>query len=329
MGVRAFEGKTVLVTGAGGSIGSYLCKIIASQNARELRLLSLTEGALYNVERDLRREYAKYRSTELTPILGSVCDPALLSDVMPGVDIVIHAAAHKHLPICERNPHAAVLNNVGGTWQLMLAAARQGVGQFCLISTDKAVNPSSIMGATKRVAELLVRDLGPKFSPSRTSFFAVRFGNVMDSAGSVLPLWREQMEAGGPITLTDERCERYFMTIPQACGLICEVIGMQPQAGTFVLDMGKPVRLVDLARDLIARAKREIKIELIGLRAGEKLTEELNYGGILEATTDPKVFKVCEPLPDAPMHLADLESLLGAARYRRDGIVTKLWGLVA
>lgn len=330
MGERAFNGRTVLVTGAGGSIGSYLCKIIASHDARELRLVSLTEGALYNVERELRREYGKYRSTKITPILGSVCDEVLMSQVLRGVDVVIHAAAHKHVPICEANPHAAIANNVGGTWSLMKAAAMARVGQFCLISSDKAVKPASIMGATKRVAELLVRDVPVKYGWVHTRFYTVRFGNVVDSAGSVMPLWREQIEAGGPITLTDERCERYFMTIPQACGLICEVIAMDPsENGTFVLDMGKPVRLIDLALQLISRANRKITIDIIGLRPGEKLTEELNYGGVLESTADPKIFRVREPSPDVRLKLAAVDELLEDARQRREGVTTKLWALVA
>lgn len=300
-----FKGRTVLVTGAGGSIGSQLCRQIMSDDAAKLVLVSLTEAGLYNIERQLRKEFGKYRDTLLVPVLGSVGDTGLMREALIDVDVVIHAAAHKHVPICEANPLAAIENNVHATYQLMMVAADAGVEQFCLISSDKAVNPASIMGATKRLAELLVTDIAEQFT--ETKFFVVRFGNVMDSAGSVLPLWREQIAAGGPLTLTDKRCERYFMSINQAVSLVCEVVAMQPAGGTFVLEMGQPKKLIEIARELIARAKREIDIDFIGLRPGEKLTEELHYGGELMQTAVPGVSCVQEPArPPLDMDAVDL-----------------------
>jgi FlaA1/EpsC-like NDP-sugar epimerase len=281
------KGKNVLVTGAGGSIGSQLCEQILAEGASSLSLVSLTESGLYNIERKLR---ALNSDTKLLPILGSVCDRGLMDDVCAGVDIIIHAAAHKHVPICEANPLAAIENNVRGTLTIATAAEQADVSQFVLISTDKAVRPVSVMGATKRVAEMIV---AAKSTSTQTIFTAVRFGNVLDSAGSVLPLWREQIANGGPITLTDPRCERYFMSIPQACQLVLGALHMR-QAGTFVLDMGEPRRLVDMAQQLIVASGMRCDIQCIGLRPGEKLTEELHFGGELVATSNPKIFSIDE-----------------------------------
>jgi FlaA1/EpsC-like NDP-sugar epimerase len=310
--MEVFKGKHVLVTGAGGSIGSRLCERVMSDNARKLTLLSLTESGLYNVERSLRRQYTKYRDTELVPVLGSVCDEGLLAEILTGVDVVIHTAAHKHVPICELNPLAAIENNVGGTWNLMCAAAYRGVGSMCLVSTDKAVKPVSVMGRTKRVCELLMRDCAP---PGSTKFFTVRFGNVLDSAGSVLPLWREQIAAGGPITITDYRCERYFMSIDDAVSLIAAAFWLNPWGGTFVLDMGKPRRLIDMAKELCRHAADQVEILCIGLRPGEKITEELHYGAPLSPTAAKGVFAVVEKVL-APLQRPAVAELLGVARRR-------------
>lgn len=312
-----FAGRHVLVTGAGGSIGSELCRQIVSDNAASLKLLSLTEAGLYNIDRTLRRDFRKYRETKIVPILGSVRDRRLLAEVLPGVDLVIHAAAHKHVPICEANPLAAIENNVGGTWNLAAAAAAAGVAEFCLISTDKAVKPISVMGMTKRLAELILRDV-PVTLPltaRATRFFTVRFGNVLDSAGSVLPLWREQIAAGGPVTITDYRCERYFMTVGDAVHLIGTVVGLHPTGGTFVLDMGPPRRLIDMAKELCRRAAYAPEILTIGLRPGEKLTEELHYGGELVSTSAPGVFIVEEPT-HAPLDFSRVMDLLEAVAVR-------------
>ena len=278
-------GKYV-VTGAGGSIGSQLCEQIVRSRAKSLVLVSLTESGLYNVERKLR---AIGSGTEIIGVLGSVCDSKLMSEVCKGADVVVHAAAHKHVPICENNPIAAIENNVRGTLVAATAAEEAGVEQFLFISTDKAVRPASVMGATKRVSEMIVASKAVR--SKKTTFTTVRFGNVLDSAGSVLPLWREQIVKGGPITLTDKRCERYFMSIPDACDLIFGVLEMR-RPGIFVFDMGKPKKMLDIAEQLIKECRSSCEIEYIGLRPGEKLTEELHFGGSLEPTTNPKIFSI-------------------------------------
>ncbi len=324
-----FTGRHVLVTGAGGSIGSELCRQIVSDNAASLKLLSLTEAGLYNIDRSLRRDFGKYRDTKVVPVLGSIRDRRLLAEVLPGVDLVIHAAAHKHVPICEANPLAAIDNNVGGTWILSVAAAEAGVAEFCLISTDKAVKPISVMGMTKRLAELILRDLSTTLPliARQTRFFTVRFGNVLDSAGSVLPLWREQIAARLPVTITDYRCERYFMSICDAVNLIGNVVGFHPTRGTFVLDMGKPRRLIDMAKELCRRADYAPEISCIGLRPGEKLTEELHFGGELVPTSAAGVFIVEEPA-HPPLNFSMLMDLLEfvATREVRPAIEI-LWSL--
>lgn len=292
MNVAAVAGKSVVVTGAGGSIGSEICRTIAP-HVRKLTLVSLTEGALYNIEKDLRD---RGTCAEIEGVLGSVGDAALMKATLHGADLVIHAAAHKHVPICERNPLAAIENNVLGTYNLARTAAGVGVKDFLLISTDKAVRPASIMGWTKRAAELIVKFWG---EASSSNFVTVRFGNVMDSAGSVLPRWREQLARGGPITVTDPRCERYFMSIPDAVELILGVLSMPFHGeGTFVFDMGPPRRISDMLQEMIANYQQqtgnqqEVEIKVTGLRPGEKLTEELSHGGELEQTIVPKVFRV-------------------------------------
>ena len=297
-----------VVTGAGGSIGSHLCDQIVRSGAESLALVSLTESGLYNVERRLRTLES---DTEITGILGSVCDSQLMYEVCQGADVVIHAAAHKHVPICETNQIAAINNNVLGTLKAAYAAENAGVAQFLFVSSDKAVRPKSVMGATKRVGEMIIADKAA--SSKKTIFTTVRFGNVLDSAGSVMPLWREQIRKGGPITLTDIRCERYFMSIPEACELIFGVLEMK-KPGTFVFDMGKPKKLIDIAKKLIKDSGSECEIRWIGLRPGEKLTEELHFGGELEPTTNPKIFAVSSngKSPRSTM----LSDLINAARCR-------------
>ena len=289
-----------------------------------MTLVSLTEGGLYNIERELRRAYP---DTEFVPVIGNVINRTLMLEALRGTEIVIHAAAHKHVPLCELNPVEAIQNNVLGTLSLAYAAGDARVKQFCMISTDKAVKPASIMGATKRLCELLLSEM--VIPAPACDFFIVRFGNVMDSAGSVLPLWREQIAAGGPITITDERCERYFMTIPDAVNLICKVILMKPAYGTYVLNMGKPKKLIDMAKKLIRESGKDIEIKIIGLRPGEKLTEELHYGGELEKTEVPRVHEVREPtrgLIDR-QKMNELSKACGAGD--RERAVTLLWELIA
>ena len=309
--------KNVLVTGAGGSIGSVLCHEIVKRGARRLTLVSLTESGLYEIERKLR---SCGSATEIVGILGSVCDYPLMCEVLAGTDIVIHAAAHKHVPICERNPIAAIENNVRGTQSLVDAAKNSGVDRFVLISSDKAVNPKSVMGATKRVAEMIVRSR----NGSGTRFSIVRFGNVLDSAGSVLPLWREQISQGGPITLTDERCERYFMSISEACELVLTALAFDQELNEtplYVFDMGNPVRLADLAQRLIVNSASQVEIKYIGLRPGEKLTEELHYGGEVLKTEHPKILRVLEPLSHRRVLI---DELLQASICRRTDLAVRL-----
>jgi len=324
--MTAFAGKSVLVTGGGGSIGSQVCERVIAEGGRRLTMLSLTESGLYSTEKHLRKMAGR---TEIVPVLGSVLDSCVVERAVTEVDIVVHAAAHKHVPMCEQNPVEAIKNNVFGTETLAWAALSAGVRQFCLISSDKAVQPASVMGATKRLAELIVARAGRQHTQEngRSRFFSVRFGNVLDSAGSVLPLWREQIRSGGPITLTDERCERYFMSIPDAVGLIAEVIALRPEGGTFVLDMGKPRRLVDMARELMAEMGQTVEIKLMGLRQGEKMTEELHHGGELYPTKVPRVSRVSDPALSVDVDL--LQALdLACDECDREGALKLLWEAV-
>lgn len=309
-----FEGKTVLVTGAGGSIGSEICRELVKRGVGELRMCSLTEQKLYDIERELDRSICE-------PVLGSVCNQALMEQATAGVDIVIHAGAHKHVPLCEQNALEAIENNVGGTMTLAHAAARNGVKQFVFVSTDKAVKPASVMGATKRACELFLNFFAARTSMKITT---VRFGNVLDSAGSVLPLWREQIAKGLPITLTDARCERYFMSIPEAVELVLGTAALRRPDGLFVFDMGKPRKLYDMALEMV----EEGSIHITGLRPGEKLTEELSYGGELVKTALPKVFQVREDATRVT-RWRDFEDLMMAAKCRHKEIaLEQLWTIV-
>lgn len=317
-----FRGKIVCVTGAGGSIGSELCHELVRREVRELRLVCLTEGALYNLLKVL-----KPGATKLVPILGSVLDDRLMLEAVDDADVVIHAAAHKHVPLCEFSPIAAIENNIRGTYIAAQAAESAGAEVFVLISSDKAVFPQSIMGATKRVAELTVRDV---MAHGRTKFVICRFGNVLDSAGSVLPLWREQISAGGPLTLTSADCERYFMSIPEAVELILVTAGFEA-GGPYIFDMGEPVRMGDLAEKLIReqlKGHARVKIVETGLRPGEKLKEALTYGGPLTPTRHPKVRRVAQDLT-TPMTAKNLLDLLAASRERsKEEALRRLWAIV-
>ncbi|MBP2017882.1 FlaA1/EpsC-like NDP-sugar epimerase [Symbiobacterium terraclitae] len=269
------SGETVLVTGAGGSIGSELCRQIAQFGPRRLVLLGHGENSIYDIHLELRE---KYPDLDLVPVIADVKDKARIDTVFdefrPGV--VFHAAAHKHVPLMEMNPTEAIKNNVFGTLNVAQAADRVGVGRFVMLSSDKAVNPTSVMGATKRAAELVIQWLNRQ---SKTVFVAVRFGNVLGSRGSVVPLFQRQIAAGGPVTVTDPRMVRYFMTIPEAVQLVIQAGAMGTGGEVFVLDMGEPVKIVDLARDLIRLSGYEpdvdIPIVFTGARPGEKLYEEL------------------------------------------------------
>ena len=271
----AVAGRSIVVTGGGGSIGSELCRQIAQLGPSRLTLIERNEYNLYRSEMELRQQFPEL---VLSGVLGDVVDQQFMERVLHAArpSIVFHAAAYKHVPLLESQVRQAVLNNVFGTRSVANAADRVGVERFVLISTDKAVNPVNIMGATKRAAELYCQHLA---AHSKTLFLTVRFGNVLDSAGSVVPLFREQIRSGGPVTVTDSSMTRFFMTIPEACQLILEVGAVGQSAELYVLDMGEPVRIQYLAEQMIRLSGKEpgrdVQIVYTGLRAGEKLFEEL------------------------------------------------------
>ena len=272
---RYYAGKTVLVTGGGGSIGSELCRQIARRAPKKLIVLDIYENNAYALEQELRRRYGD--GLDLAVEIGSVQDAARLDGIFAHYrpDVVFHAAAHKHVPLMEHSGVEAIKNNVLGTYHTANAAEKYGAEKFILISTDKAVNPTNIMGASKRLCERVIQCR----TDSKTSFAAVRFGNVLGSSGSVVPLFRRQIEAGGPVTVTDRRIIRYFMTIPEASQLVMQAGAMAQSGELFVLDMGKPVRIVELAENMIRLSGlvpyEDIDIVEVGLRPGEKLYEEL------------------------------------------------------
>jgi FlaA1/EpsC-like NDP-sugar epimerase len=270
------QGKVVMVTGAAGSIGSEICRQIARFDPLALVGFDEAETPLFQIDRDLRKTFPHL---PFHAEIGSITHPDTLRRVMQRhqPSILYHAAAYKHVPMMERHVFAAVENNIFGTWHVAQAAVNHGVEDFVMISTDKAVRPTSMMGATKRVAELLIRALQKE---SGTKFVAVRFGNVLGSNGSVVPIFKEQIAAGGPVTVTHPEVCRYFMTIPEAVQLVLQAFSIGKGGEVFVLDMGEPVKIVDLARNLILlsglQPDRDIKIDFTGLRPGEKLFEELN-----------------------------------------------------
>ncbi|MBQ9806049.1 MAG: polysaccharide biosynthesis protein [Clostridia bacterium] len=272
---RYYNGKVVLVTGGGGSIGSELCRQLAKCNPSKLIILDIYENNAYDIQQELLRTYGK--NLDLVVEIASVRDRKRLESVFNAYrpNIVFHAAAHKHVPLMEHSGCEAIKNNIIGTYNTADMAEKYGVEKFILISTDKAVNPTNIMGASKRMCEMIVQCRGD----SQTSFASVRFGNVLGSNGSVIPLFKRQIANGGPVTITDKRIIRYFMTIPEASQLVIQAGAMAKKGELFVLDMGKPVRIYDLARNMIKLSGLEpdvdIKIEEIGLRPGEKLYEEL------------------------------------------------------
>ena len=270
-----FEGKTILVTGAGGSIGSEICRQIARFSPKRLLLLGHGENSIYLIHRELQEKYGK--SIELIPVIADIQDRERIFDIMATYqpNVVYHAAAHKHVPLMEYNPHEAVKNNIFGTKNVAEAAKAANVEKFVMISTDKAVNPPNVMGATKRVAEMIVTGLN---EPGKTQFAAVRFGNVLGSRGSVVPVFKDQVKKGGPVTVTDFRMTRYFMTIPEASRLVIQAGHLAKGGEIFILDMGEPVQILELARKVImlsGKTEEEIGIVESGIRPGEKLYEEL------------------------------------------------------
>lgn len=303
-GVRdVYKGRSILVSGAGGSIGSELCRQILGYHCRKLVLFEQSEFALYSIERELR-PLAEALGIELVPVIGSACDtlrvPLVLRD--HAVQIIVHAAAYKHVPLVESNELEGLRNNVIGTKVLADAADKLGIERFIMISTDKAVRPTNIMGASKRLAEQVVQDVDSR-SP-KTLFSMVRFGNVLGSSGSVIPLFREQIAKGGPITVTHEKVTRYFMTIPEASRLVLLAGGIAGGGDVLVLNMGKSVNIMDLAKRMIRLSGRslrdaqnpngDIQIITTGLRPGEKLYEELLLTDDLLPTPHPKILRARE-----------------------------------
>ena len=330
--------KTVMVTGAGGSIGSELCRQIAATGPARLLLVEANEHALYQVHRDLLQQMEAPPTQpneppipEIVPLLANVCDDTRMHEIMGTwrPETVYHAAAYKHVPLVEHNPAEGVHNNVWGTRVCADAAIQNGVRNFVLVSTDKAVRPTNIMGATKRLAEMVLQAMsaanpaviakGGTPPAVRTTFSMVRFGNVLGSSGSVVPLFREQLNAGGPLTITHPEITRYFMTIPEAAQLVIQAGAMGTGGDVFVLDMGQPVRIIDLARRMVELSGLTVQDELhpdgdiafkiTGLRPGEKLYEELLIGDNPIATQHPRIMKAQEQFLPWPALEAKLNTL--------------------
>lgn len=335
--------KVVLVSGAGGSIGSELCRQILQAKPSKLLLFDHSEYSLYRIEAELSAHlgFQSSHKTELIPLLGSVQDAGRLERIFKRwkIDTVYHAAAYKHVPLVEHNPAEGLQNNVLGTCNLAQAAKDHGVSHFVLISTDKAVRPTNVMGATKRFAELVLQALADLQDDSRTCFSMVRFGNVLDSSGSVVPLFRDQIKAGGPVTLTHPEVTRYFMTIPEAAQLVIQAGAMAKGGEVFVLDMGEPVKIYDLAHRMIELSGLtvrdsntgvgDIEIVISGLRPGEKLYEELLIGENPIPTPHPRIMMAREDFltwPQINSELALLRLNLGASDI--EGLITQLKRIV-
>ena len=315
------SGKVVLVTGGGGSIGSELCRQVASHNPKQLIIFDIYENNAYDIQLELKE---KYPDLDLVVLIGSVRNTHRIETVFEKYrpDIVYHAAAHKHVPLMEDSPNEAIKNNVFGTYKTAKAADKYGTSRFVLISTDKAVNPTNIMGASKRMCEMVVQMMNAR---SKTDFVAVRFGNVLGSNGSVIPLFKKQIEQGGPVTVTHPDIIRYFMTIPEAVSLVLQAGAYAKGGEIFVLDMGEPMKILDLAKNLIRLSGYEpdvdIPIVFTGLRPGEKLYEELlmNEEGMQE--TPNKLIHIGKPIEfDMERFEEQLEELYSVANQDGDGI---------
>ena len=311
-GIQAeVEGKTVLVTGAGGSIGSEICRQILKFNPGRLLLLGHGENSIYLIERELRE--AKVEA-ELIPVIADIQDAERLREVFVTYTphLVFHAAAHKHVPLMEANPHEAVKNNIYGTKNVAEMANEYGASRFVMISTDKAVNPTNVMGSTKRIAEMVVQHLAKS---SDTKYAIVRFGNVLGSRGSVIPLFKLQIAKGGPVTVTHPDMTRYFMTIPEASRLVIQAGTLASGGEVFVLDMGEPVKIVDLARNMIQLSgftEEQIAIQFSGIRPGEKMYEELlKEGEVHPEAVYPKIFTgIVTEEPDLDGKLENMNQLM-------------------
>lgn len=310
------RGKRVLVTGAGGSIGSELCRQLLSGGAQRLYLLGHGENSIYQIDRELRllQEEGVGEKAAIVPIIGDLKDEAYVNYIIGKlqVDVIFHAAAYKHVPMMEENPVAAIENNVFGTENLIKAARNYNVKRFVLISTDKAVDPVSVYGASKFLCEQLVLSAS---ASGASHFMVVRFGNVLGSRGSIMPLFQKQIEKGGPVTVTHPEARRWFMTIPEACSLVLKAGGVGENGKLYLLDMGEPIKIRDLAEQMIRfygfEPDREIKIEYIGLRPGERIDERLwSEDEIPVETGYPRIYRV-ERKEDPPL---DLPRLLQALR---------------
>jgi FlaA1/EpsC-like NDP-sugar epimerase len=332
----AITGRVVMVTGAGGSIGREICRQLVGLEPALLLLVEISEFGLYEAHREL---LALPGAPRVVPLLSSVLDETRMDEIIATwrPDAIYHAAAYKHVPLVEHNPAEGVRTNVIGTWRMARVAARRGVADFVLVSTDKAVRPTNVMGATKRAAELVLQALDT-VTPG-TRFSMVRFGNVLGSSGSVVPLFRQQIRGGGPVTLTDRRITRYFMTMPEAASLVLQAGAMAQGGDVFVLDMGEPVPIVDLARNMIelagltvrddANPAGDIEMTEIGLRPGEKLYEELLIGNAPSTTHHPRILKASEtslPMEELRSRIERIEALLHSGN--RTELLASLQALV-
>ena len=310
--------KTVLVTGGGGSIGSELCRQLVSHKPKCLVIFDIYENNAYDIQQELK---IKYPDANVVTLIGSIRNTSRLKSVFEQYkpDIVYHAAAHKHVPLMEVSPNEAIKNNVVGTWNVAKMADKYGVKKFVMISTDKAVNPTNVMGATKRICEMIIQSFNEK---SKTDFVAVRFGNVLGSNGSVIPLFKRQIEAGGPVTVTHPDIIRYFMTIPEAVSLVLQAGAYAKGGEIFILDMGEPVKIDDLAKNLIRLSGYtlgvDMEIKYTGLRPGEKLYEELlmNEEGMQD--TDNKLIHIGRPIEFDKEHFYEKLEELKEMAYAED-----------
>ncbi|MBQ9279792.1 MAG: polysaccharide biosynthesis protein [Clostridia bacterium] len=314
------SGKVVLVTGAGGSIGSELCRQIVDFKPKKLVMLDIYENTLYETEMELRQ---KNKNAPIVTVIGSVRDQKRMEEIFDKYkpQIVFHAAAHKHVPLMEISPIEAIKNNVFGTLNVAECSDKYGVEKFTFISTDKAVNPTSIMGASKRICEMIIQ---AKNRNSKTTYSAVRFGNVLGSHGSVIPLFKKQIEDGGPVTVTHKEITRYFMLIPEAVGLILQSATFANGGEIFVLDMGEPVKIYDLAQTLIKMSGKNISIEIVGLRKGEKLYEELLMAeeGLIKTLHEKIMISRINAPTDSEMeqNIEKLRNLVEGSKHSRSDV---------
>ena len=323
------SGKTILVTGGGGSIGSELCRQIASHNPKQLIIVDIYENNAYQIQQELIR---KYPDLNLLVLIASVRNTNRINSIFEQYrpNIVYHAAAHKHVPLMETSPNEAIKNNVMGTYKTAMAADKYGAEKFVLISTDKAVNPTNVMGASKRICEMVVQMMNQK---SKTNFVAVRFGNVLGSNGSVIPLFKQQIAEGGPVTVTHPDIIRYFMTIPEAVSLVLQAGAYAKGGEIFVLDMGKPVKIVDLATNLIKlsgyKPGEDIEIKFTGLRPGEKMYEELLMDEEGLKKTDNKLIFIGKPIDfETDVFEKQLEKLIADAKKETADIRSEIKEIV-